>query len=78
MAEQPHRDDVATQNVEKPRGDELPPFTTPRTDPLATWGTGGSEDDKSGDRSNPRPAQPSSGEPDADTAEKSARREGGD
>jgi hypothetical protein len=77
MAEQhPRREDIAKQNLEKPRGDEAPPFTTPRTDPLSTWGTGGSEDDRSGDQSNPRPAQPSPGEPDADTAEKSAWREG--
>lgn len=75
MAEKPHQDDVAKQNVEKPRDDEAPPFTTPATDPLTTWGTGGSEDDKSGDRSNPRPAQSSPGEPDNDTARKSAWRE---
>jgi hypothetical protein len=50
------------QNVEQPRGDEKPPFTGPATDPLTTWGTGGSEDDRSGQRSNPRPVQPSADE----------------
>jgi hypothetical protein len=77
MAEQkPQRGSVPKQNVEKPRAGEAPPFTTPRTDPLSTWGTSGSEDDKSGDRSNPRPVQPAPGEPDPDTAEKGAWRDG--
>jgi hypothetical protein len=82
MAEQDPRDDVAThqdearrQNVEQPRHSDAPPFTGPSTDPLSTWGTGGSEDDKSGQRSNPRPEQPAAGEPDAETPTKGAWRE---
>jgi len=62
----PRKDDANRQNVEAERPNEQPPFTGTSTDPLSTWGTGGSEDDRSGQRSNPRPAQPSADEEQSD------------